>query len=102
MYTYSGLPTPCGVHPITFEGAPSDARKERGFRVGTLFAIFSGMNANGNSTGNAVCAWCHHEYSNDQTLGLLNDADYAKVISHGICPSCKVAVLAEAKQGVSK
>jgi rubredoxin len=45
----------------------------------------------------SVCAWCRHEYDAEtgERIRRLTDAEYAQVITHGCCPACGQAMLAE-------
>lgn len=46
----------------------------------------------------SVCAWCRRPYTESGIAGVpLTDQEYAEVVSHGICQTCKLEQLEEAR-----
>lgn len=46
----------------------------------------------------SVCAWCRRPYTDTGVVGtLLTDDQYSEILSHGICPPCKLEVFAESR-----
>jgi hypothetical protein len=51
----------------------------------------------------SVCAWCRRPYTDKGVVGVkLTDAQYAEVVSHGICQQCKAEMLDEGKAKKTK
>lgn len=46
----------------------------------------------------SVCAWCRRSYTAAGVVGyLLTDEQYNEILSHGICPPCRIDAFAEVK-----
>jgi hypothetical protein len=50
----------------------------------------------------SVCAWCRSEYDTEtgRKVRYLTDAEYALVLSHGICGECAARMRSEVRESI--